>query len=93
LPEEVFLVQITLQQLTEHLAHGLRWGNLTSMLAYCGKTSGGYKTNLRSCRKIPGFPFSPKEKKFLEHHLQPLFRKLSEGAWLPEQFSMDFSGE
>lgn len=93
LPEEVFLVQIILQQLTEHLANGLRWGNLTSMLAYCGKTSGGYETNLRYCRKIPGFPLAHKEKISLEHHLRPLFRKLIEAAMLPEEFSLDFPGE
>lgn len=88
LPEHIFLTQIILQQLTEHLAEGLRWGNLSIMLLSCKTLPSDSFQDLRRCRKIPGFPFSMEEKRQIERQLQPLFQELCGGGWLSEGFNL-----
>ena len=90
--EGIFLTQIVLQQLTEHISQGTKWGNLITMLRYCSSPDASGFEDLRVCREIPGFPLSPQEKKELAPRLQPLFDRLKSRAWLEEGFSLDFAG-
>lgn len=92
IPDRIFLMQIILQQLMEHLSRGTRWGNLITMLRFCRHVEANALEDLRICKAIPAFPITTEEKGWLAPQLNPLFDSLKRGGWLPETFSLNFGG-